>query len=75
MQYWVLRLWVAAPSYDYSLVYACAGALGVKEEYLYLFSRKSTIPPDVLAEMHGHLTNHSISYAEVKPVPMAGCEW
>ena len=73
--YWVLRLRGAAPSYDYSLVYACAGALGVKEEYLYLFSRKPTIPPDVLAEMHGHLTNHSISYAEVKQVPMEGCEW
>ena len=73
--YWVLRLWGGATAYDYSLVYACVGALGIKEEYIYLFSRTPSIPADILAEMRGHLTNHSISLDSVKEVPMEGCSW
>jgi hypothetical protein len=32
--YWVLRLWGSAGKYDYSLVYACVGLLGLKAEYI-----------------------------------------
>merc|ERR550532_2480464 len=66
--YWVLNIW---GDYEYSLVYACVPILG---EYIYFFSRTRAIPEDVRAEMNSFATSQGISLAQIREVPMAGCE-
>ncbi len=70
--YWVLELW---GDYEYALVYACVDLLITKQEYIYFFSRTSSIPSPILDSMRDYATNRSISLAAVTAVPMAGCEW
>jgi len=65
----------AATGYAAALVYACVGALGVKAEYVYLFSRAPTLPDGVEADMRAHLAAHNISQDAIAAVPMANCTW
>merc|ERR1719158_1758674 len=51
--YWVLNLW---GDYDYALVYACVDLYVTKSEYVYFFSRNSTIPASVMSEMRDFAT-------------------
>ena len=70
--YWVLNLW---GDYEYSLVYACVDLIVTKSEYVYFFSRNSSIPQRVMADMRDYATSMNISLANVKNVPMDGCTW
>lgn len=65
----------AATGYAAALVYACVGALGLKAEYVYLFSRGPTLPDGVEADMRAHLAAHNISQAAIDAVPMTNCTW
>lgn len=70
--YWVINLW---GDYQYSLVYACVDLIVTKAEYVYFFSRNSTIPAPIMSDMRSYATAMNISLANVKSVPMEGCTW
>ena len=82
--YWVLGLWdrngklltssKPGQAYAFALVYACVGSplLG---EFTYFFSRNSTLPDPVYAEMRSFASKRNISLSSVKQVPMEGCKW
>ena len=67
--YWVLQVWGQGGGYDYSLVYACVDLLVTKLEYVYFFSRNSSIPTSVRDEMRQYALSKNISLSAVKKVP------
>ena len=69
--YWVLKTY--GDDYDYALVYACVGALGLTSEYVYMFSRTPTLPADVEADMRAHLAQHDLAQDAITRVPMDNC--
>ncbi|KAK3271100.1 hypothetical protein CYMTET_20529 [Cymbomonas tetramitiformis] len=73
--YWVIQLWGNESAYDYSLVYACLDLIVTKSEYIYFFSRTSTIPEEQMSEMRAYASKYDIDLKNVKDVPMAGCTW
>jgi len=69
--YWVLEV---GSEYEYAVVYACVGAVGVSAEYIYIFSRDPLKMPD-LDGITTRLKAQGIDTSSIKTVPQTGCTY
>merc|ERR1712070_565191 len=69
--YWVLEV---GSQYEYAVVYACVGAVGLSAEYIYIFSRDPAKVPD-LGGITTRLKAQGIDTSGIKTVPQAGCTY
>merc|ERR1719238_727598 len=63
--YWVLEV---GKEYEYAVVYACVGGLGLSAEYIYIFSRDPSKVPD-LDGITARLKAQGIDTSGIKKVP------
>lgn len=75
--YWILDLEPAdGQAYGYGWIYACTETLGVKEEFVYFFSRTASIPTTLEDAWLARATQLGISTEGMREIPQpATCIW
>merc|ERR1711907_258944 len=69
--YWVLEV---GKEYEYAVVYACVGGLGLSQEFIYIFSRDPKKVPD-MDGIVSRLKAQGIDTSAIKHVPQTGCTY
>ncbi|CAF0997621.1 unnamed protein product [Didymodactylos carnosus] len=52
---------------DYSLVYACEEVFGIKADFIWILSRKKTLPDSIVNELKTILKNFGIDISSLRP--------